>query len=109
MSEASDNYITVKELQRLFGAGKAVTLIDARTAEEFAAGHVPGAVNITLEELPVFAERRGNADEGLLITMCGSSGRGQKAAAVLDSLGARNVLALEGGLKAWKEAGFAVA
>jgi len=29
-----------------------VTLIDVRPGEEFAAGHIPGAVNIPLDELP---------------------------------------------------------
>lgn len=109
MNEPSKNYVVVNELDRLLKQDGGVTLIDARTAEEFAEGHVPGAINIGIVELTGFAESRGNTSEGLVITMCGSSGRGEKAAEILHSHGVRNVLVLDGGLKAWRGAGLPVA
>jgi rhodanese-related sulfurtransferase len=84
-------------------------LIDARTSEEFAEGHIPGAINIGIVELEEFSESRGNDSTRLVVTMCGSSGRGEKAANILYSHGMRNILVLEGGLKAWKDAGLPVA
>jgi rhodanese-related sulfurtransferase len=84
-------------------------LIDARTAEEFAEGHVPGAINVPIDDLSEFIRNQDAADAGLLITMCGSTGRGEKAAAVLSSLGVKDAAVLDGGLKAWKEAGHPVA
>jgi rhodanese-related sulfurtransferase len=44
--------ITASELRRAEERGKRPTLIDVRTPEEFAAGHLPGARNIPVEELP---------------------------------------------------------
>ncbi len=109
MNEPSTNYIIVHELDRLLKEDSKVTLIDARTSEEFAEGHVPGAINVGIVEVAKFAESHGSASEELVVTMCGSTGRGEKAAEILESRGVRNVLVLEGGLKAWRDAGLTVA
>jgi rhodanese-related sulfurtransferase len=99
----------VSDLERLLKDNSAVTLIDARTSGEFDEGHIKGAINIGIDELTEFAKSRGSAPEGLVVTMCGSTGRGEKAARFLQSHGLRNVLVLEGGLKAWRDAGLPVA
>ena len=109
MDEASADYVIVSELERLLTEDDTITLIDARTSDEFAEGHVPGAINVAISDLTEFAQSRGNASAGLVVTMCGSTGRGEKAAAILDSQGVRNVLVLEEGLKAWRDAGLPVA
>ncbi len=109
MNESSIDYLAVNKLEHLLNEDGSVTLIDARTAEEFAEGHVPGAINVGIVDLAEFAESDGNASDGLVVTMCGSAGRGKKAAEILLSHGVRNVLVLRGGLKAWKDAGLPVA
>ena len=109
MNESSMNYLSVNKLERILKEDSSVTLIDARTSEEFCEGHVPGAINVGIEELAEFAGSCGNASEGLVVTMCGSAGRGKKAAEILCSHGLGNVLVLQGGLKAWKDAGLPVA
>ena len=108
MNETPEQYITVTEVERLLREDNNVTLIDARTAKEFAEGHVPGAINVPIPDLAEYTRSGDNAVEGLLITMCGSTGRGEKAAAVLSSLGVEDIAVLDGGLKAWKEAGYPV-
>jgi rhodanese-related sulfurtransferase len=109
MNECSVNYLAVNKLQHILKEDSSVILIDARTSEEFAEGHVPGAINVGIVNLAEFAESGGNASKGLVVTMCGSTGRGEKAAEILFSHGVGNVLVLEGGLKAWKDAGLLVA
>jgi phage shock protein E len=109
VNESSINYLAVNKLKRLLNEAGSVTLIDARTAEEFAEGHVPGAINVAIVDLAEFAESGGDDSEGLVVTMCGSAGRGQKAAEILLSHGLENILVLQGGLKAWKDAGLPVA
>ncbi|MCK5362753.1 MAG: rhodanese-like domain-containing protein, partial [Gammaproteobacteria bacterium] len=81
------NYLLVTQLERLLKENSAVTLIDARTAEEFDEGHVPGAINVPIADLTEFAMSRNNASDGPVITMCGSTGRGEKAATALGSEG----------------------
>ena len=109
MSEKPADYVFVQDLERLLEEDGAVTLIDARTAEEFTEGHVPGAINIPIPDLVEFARSRDNVPDSLIVTMCGSAGRGKEAAAILDAQGISGVRVLEGGLKAWRDAGLPVA
>lgn len=72
-------------------------LIDVRSAEEFAAGHIPNAINIPLEQL------RDRHDEisGDLIVHCQVGQRGHTATRMLTQLG-RQVRNLDGGYLTWK-------
>jgi len=101
--------IVVKDLERLMKEDSSVTLIDARTAEEFDEGHVPGAINVPITDLTEFARNLRDASDGPVVTMCGSGGRAEKAAVILASHDIANVVVLEGGLKAWRGAGLPVA
>lgn len=50
------NTSSVQDLHALVQAGaQGVTVLDARTPEEFAEGRVPGAVNIPFDQLPTRA------------------------------------------------------
>lgn len=109
MNGATSKYVAVSELKRLLKDDSAVTLIDARTFEEFEEGHVPVAINVPIANLTEFATRSDDSNDGVIVTMCGSTGRGEKAAAILASHGLENVFVLEGGLKAWRDAGLPVA
>lgn len=109
MNETSAPYVVVNDLERLLSKDCTVTLVDARTAEEFDEGHVPGAINVPIADLTEFAASRDKTDGGLVVTMCGSTGRGEKAAEILRSHSVENVRVLEGGLKAWREKGLLVA
>ena len=77
-------------------------IIDVRTPEEFAQGHIAGAVNIPIEVL-------GDAElpEGPVMTTCGSGGRGGRAAEALVEAG-REAYSIDGGTRAWQAAGFPV-
>lgn len=109
MKETSMNYVSANDLECLLKEDSTVTLIDARTAEEFEEAHVPGAINVPIADLTEFAGGRNNASDGPVVTMCGSTGRGEQAATVLGSEGMENVQVLQGGLKAWRDAGLPVA
>jgi rhodanese-related sulfurtransferase len=43
--------MTADELAALIAQGRAPRIVDVRSPEKFAAGHLPGAVNIPAEEL----------------------------------------------------------
>jgi 3-mercaptopyruvate sulfurtransferase SseA len=45
------DYITVEELRQAQGAESAPVIIDVRGEEEYAAGHIPGALHIPADEL----------------------------------------------------------
>lgn len=85
-------------------ADGAVTILDVRPADEFAAGHIPGALNTTLAELEQVIP--GLAPDAEIVAYC----RGpycvyaHQAVAVLRQHGL-NARRLEGGLPEWREDG----
>lgn len=81
-----------------------VAVLDVRSAQEFAAGHVPGAVNVELEQVVADPGRYAGRD---LYVICQSGGRSATAAQALVSAGARAV-SVAGGTAGWIESGRAV-
>ena len=98
--------ISSTELHGQLQHGTAPLVLDVRTREEYTAGHVPGAVNIPYTEL---VDRLGEvqSDSGVaLYCMVGPRARlGEK---ILRSAGVPKLFHLDGGLAAWREAGFPV-
>jgi rhodanese-related sulfurtransferase len=80
-------------------------VLDVRSPEEFAKGHVPGARNIDINE-PGFASKVADFDKSKpVLVNCHAGSRGAIAAAELAKLGFKTVCNLEGGLAAWEKAG----
>lgn len=80
-----------------------VQLIDVRTRTEWEAGHIAGARNIPLGEMAMHA--RSLAGDGPVAVHCASGARSTIASSVLLANGVRDVVNLEGGITAWREAG----
>lgn len=91
---------TARAMQR---AGDAI--VDVRTPEEYATGHVKGAVNVPIGTLPLALDLV--VPGGQVITTCSMGGRAEKAARLLDSA-RRDAFWIAGGTKAWQAAGFDV-
>jgi rhodanese-related sulfurtransferase len=99
-------------------AAEGVPVIDVREPAEYAAGHVPGAVNIPrgLVEFEVDGHPAVNCarDPALahrerpVIVYCRTGGRSALTADALRILGFREPLSLAGGLVAWSAAGRAL-
>lgn len=85
------------EAHRLVEAG--AKLVDVRTPEEFAAGHLPGAVNIPVDELPRRFGELGSPEKPLVL-YCRSGARSGRARSFLLERGFQQVLNL-GPMSAW--------
>ena len=87
---------------------KDVILLDVRTPEEYAEGHIPGAVNIDVKQ-DNFMEQVGRLlDKSKTIaTYCRSGRRSANAADMMSQKGYKPVN-LKGGIMAWKSAGMPV-
>lgn len=100
--------ITVNELKTLLDQPDAdpVHMIDVRTPAEFEAYHVPGAQLRPLDELDCVAvlRNRGDGSEPLYI-LCQSGNRARKAAERFEAHGFQDSVVVEGGSKAWVDAG----
>ena len=78
-------------------------VVDVRPAAEFAAGHLPQARNIPVDEL---AKRANDLPAGKpVIVVCASGNRAGKAASTLRGAGRQDVFCLEGGIAGWQQAG----
>lgn len=81
-------------------AGAAV--LDVREPDEWAAGHIPGALHVPLGDLPArFGEL---PQDGALVVVCRSGSRSARAVAWLEA-GGVEALNLDGGMGAWAAAG----
>ena len=85
-----------------------VQLVDVRTPQEYAEGHIDGALNINVQsdDFKDMAQRNLSKDSTVLV-YCRSGRRSLDAAEMLTVLGYK-VVNLKGGIIEWKEEGFPV-
>lgn len=91
------------EAVRLINREKGV-LIDVSEPTEFAASHAAGARNIPFGSLQGSKDLPGNKTLPLVL-VCPSGARAGRAVGLLKKAGHERVVAISGGLGAWKEAG----
>lgn len=82
---------------------EADVLIDVREADEFHAGHIPGAINIPrgLLEFKLSNEAELATRDLKLVLYCKNSGRSALAAQSLQDMGYLQVHSIQGGFEAW--------
>ena len=98
--------ISPSELQGRRDAGTAPVVIDVRTADEYAAGHIPGAVNIPFDQVAARI-REVEAPHGVAL-YCMVGPRARRGEAALLTSGYESVFHIEGGLAAWEASGLPV-
>lgn len=91
------------EVVQIINRGKHV-IVDIRSPEEFAAGHLRDAKNIPLAD---FGTRIGELEKfkgKSIVVVCQSGARADKAVRLIQAAGFEDVVALDGGLAAWQAA-----
>ncbi|MEX2207335.1 MAG: rhodanese-like domain-containing protein [Myxococcota bacterium] len=84
-------------------ANAAPLILDVRTPQEFAAGHVPGARNISIAELPQRLAELASHREREVVVYCERGPRAARAADLLADAGFVGVRRLEGDMAGWRE------
>jgi len=87
--------------------GSPQVVIDVRASDEYASGHIPGAVAIPAGELPRSLDRLPDGDS-LITLVCETGYRSTVAASVLDRSGHARVRNIAGGMRAWRAAGLPI-
>jgi rhodanese-related sulfurtransferase len=94
--------INTGTLKEWLSSGFPSQLIDVRSASEFATAHVPGAINIPLEQIELrTADLRSDVP---VVLICQAGTRARMAADLLAG-SAKNFMVLDGGTDAWLRAG----
>jgi rhodanese-related sulfurtransferase len=103
-SDSAVQTIGAAELVEVVEAGDAV-LLDVRTPQEYASGHLPGAVNIDLSD-PTFAQQiEALPTQETYVVYCRSGNRSAEAATVMSEAGFTDVRDVDAGLQTIAQAG----
>ena len=99
-SKISYRQITADEAARMMQEGTDFVLLDVRTQEEYASGHIPGAIcipneTIGSEEIPELPDK-----DQLILVYCRSGNRSKQASQKLAEQGYTNVVEF-GGINGW--------
>jgi rhodanese-related sulfurtransferase len=79
-----------------------LVILDVRTPEEFAAGHVPGAVNIPHDQLAARLGELETAKSKDIVVYCRTGRRSSLALEILQANGFKQLSHLEGDMVAWQ-------
>jgi rhodanese-related sulfurtransferase len=98
------DWVEVAGLRQLLAGKPPPLVLDVRGADEFDGplGHIDGALNIPLPELPGRQHEIAIAGKPV-VCVCLTDKRSAAAAAQLASAGVTGVTVLRGGMKAWRE------
>lgn len=97
---------TIGEVHDKLARGHPFHLVDIREDHEFAIDHVKGARHLGRGILERDIEDEIPNNEAEIILYCGGGFRSALAAESLHRMGYTNVWSMEGGIRAWREAGY---
>ena len=96
---------TVADVQRRLARGEKFHLVDVREDHEFAKDHAKGARHLGKGIIERDIETLIPDKQAPIVLYCGGGFRSVLAADALQQMGYANVISMDGGIKAWREAG----
>jgi len=97
-----------REVKQRLDAGEKFTLVDVREDNEWARGHLPGAIHLGKGVIERDIEQRIPDPQAQIVLYCGGGFRSALAADNLQKMGYTNVISMDGGFRAWREAGLSI-
>jgi len=103
-------FVAMDDLAAALAAGNAgYVLLDVREKDAFDAGHIAGAQHLPRGQLELCVNDMLPDPTARILTICEFGRISTLAAATLRDLGFTRAAALDGGVKAWREAGLPLA
>lgn len=97
---------TAAEVKARLDRGEQFHFIDIREDHEFSAGHARGARHLGKGIIERDIETAVPDKEDPIVLYCGGGFRSALAADALQHMGYGNVVSMDGGIRAWREAGY---
>ncbi len=94
------NQISQAEAAEMMKQEDGHIIVDVRTPEEYAEGHIPGAVNIPNETIKDTEPEELPDKDQIILVYCRSGNRSKKASAKLFDMGYKNIYEF-GGINTW--------
>jgi rhodanese-related sulfurtransferase len=105
-AHAQASVIAPETLQTRITTGDRCTVLDLRSAGDFATAHIPGARWLSRGRLDLQIEQEAPDKNAEMVLYCRKGVESTLSLSMLNTLGYRSVAVLEGGFEAWKKAGF---
>ena len=103
-------FVSMAELEERVGKNDlGLVLLDVREKDAFAAGHIPGAQHLPRGQLELRVNKELPDPTQRILVACEFGQISTLAAATLRTMGFIRASALDGGVKAWREAGLPLA
>jgi rhodanese-related sulfurtransferase len=97
-----------RDVKRRLDAREKLVLIDVREDNEWARGHLPGAVHLGKGIIERDIEQAFPDKEAALVLYCGGGFRSALVADNLQRMGYTNVISMDGGWRGWTTAGYPI-
>jgi len=97
-----------RDIKRRLDSREKLTLVDVREGDEWARGHLPGAVHLGKGIIERDIEEAFPDKDAALILYCGGGFRSALAADNLQKMGYTNVISMDGGWRGWTTAGYPI-
>jgi rhodanese-related sulfurtransferase len=107
--QTSPLVMTSAELMERLDGPDAPVILDVRSPEEYAEGHIPGAINIPYDQIGAQVGSLEHYRERDLVVYCRTGRRAGVAEDLLSQAGFEQIWDLEGHMVAWQEAELPVA
>ncbi len=108
-AKATIKEVSVGDVKKMIDSKEKIIILDVRDKDEFETGYIPGARNLSRGMLEFKIDTLIPDKNASVIVYCGIDLRGPLATKTLNEMGYKNAVNINGGLKAWKAAGYPIA
>jgi rhodanese-related sulfurtransferase len=107
-AKGSIQKVSAADVKAMIDKKDKVIYLDVRDAGEFAAGHLPGAMNISRGTLEFNVFSKIQDQNAKVIVYCKTAGRSTLATKTLNDLGYKNAILMDAQFEDWIKAGYPV-
>jgi rhodanese-related sulfurtransferase len=107
-AKSSIQKVSAADVKAMIDKKDKVIYLDVRDAGEFAAGHLPGAMNISRGTLEFNVFNKIKDQNAKVIVYCKTAGRSALATKTLNDLGYKNAVLMDAQFEDWIKAGYPV-